>query len=78
MDSSKFDHLQVLRAFSERGNAKHLIALDLDALDNLSEDALSKFLSKFGSQLRGLSLSGMPHITDQLWTSVLPLLKNAK
>jgi hypothetical protein len=23
-------------------------------------------------------LSGMPHITDQLWQSVLPILTNAK
>jgi hypothetical protein len=23
-------------------------------------------------------LSGMPHITDQLWQSVLPVLNNAK
>lgn len=68
--------LQVLRAFGERGNAKHLVALDLDASDNLSEDALYKFLTKYGSQLRGLCLAGMPHITDQLWISVLPILKN--
>ncbi|OXA45785.1 F-box/LRR-repeat protein 7 [Folsomia candida] len=68
----------VLRAFSERGNAKHLVSLDLDALDNLSEEALLKFINKFGTQFRGICLSGMPHITDQLWVSVLPLLKNAK
>lgn len=70
--------LKVLRAFSERGNAKHLVALDLDASDNLSEEALYKFLMKHGAQLRGVCLSGMPHITDQLWISVLPVVKNAK
>jgi hypothetical protein len=69
---------QVLRAFSERGNAKNLISLDLDASDNLSEEALNKFLHKHGPQFKGLCLSGMPHITDQLWVSVLPLLKNAR
>ncbi|CAL8082126.1 unnamed protein product [Orchesella dallaii] len=68
----------VLRAFSERGNAKHLVALDLDALDNLSDEALRQFITKYGSQFRGLSLSGMPHITDQLWIAVLPVLKYAK
>jgi len=67
----------VLRAFSERGNAKHLVALDLDASDNLSEEALRQFITKYGAQLRGLSLSGMPHITDQLWNGVLPVLKKA-
>lgn len=70
--------LKVLRAFSERGNAKHLVALDLDASDNLSEEALYKFIMKYGAQLRGICLAGMPHITDQLWISVLPVLKNAK
>jgi hypothetical protein len=73
-----FLNLQVLRAFSDRGNPKHLVSLDLDALDNLSEEALLKFIIKYGPQFRGVCLSGMPHITDQLWVSVLPLLKNAK
>ncbi|CAG7724472.1 unnamed protein product [Allacma fusca] len=68
----------VLRAFTERGNARNLIALDVDSSDNLSEDALYKFICKYGPQLRGLVLSGMPHITDQLWGSVLPILKNAR
>ncbi|ODN01459.1 F-box/LRR-repeat protein 7 [Orchesella cincta] len=68
----------VLRAFDQRGNAKHLVALDLDASDNLSEEALRQFIIKYGTQLRGLSLSGMPHITDQLWISVLPVLKFSK
>lgn len=68
----------VLKAWTEVGNPRNLIALDLDSSDNLSDDALHKFLSRHGHQLHGLALSGMPHITDQLWQSVLPILTNAK
>ncbi|XP_071441822.1 F-box/LRR-repeat protein 2 isoform X2 [Hetaerina americana] len=68
----------VLKAFMELGNPRNLVALDLDASDNLSDDALHRFLSRHGHQLHGLALSGMPHITDQLWQSVLPILNNAK
>lgn len=69
---------QVLKAFMELGNPRNLIALDLDSSDNLTDEALHKFLSRHGHQLWGVSLSGMPHITDQLWQSVLPILNNAK
>ncbi len=62
----------------EGGNPRNLIALDLDSSDNLTDDALYKFLSRHGQQLSGLVLSGMPHITDQLWMSVMPILNNAK
>ena len=62
----------------ELGNPKNLIAFDVDSSDNLTDDALHKFLSRFGHQLYGITLSGMPHITDQLWQSVLPVLNNAK
>ncbi|XP_065155281.1 F-box/LRR-repeat protein 2 [Atheta coriaria] len=68
----------VLKAWMEQGNPKNLVALDLDSSDNLTDDALYKFLSKHGSQLWGLGLSGMAHITDSLWQSILPILKNAK
>ncbi|XP_046382823.1 F-box/LRR-repeat protein fbxl-1 isoform X4 [Ischnura elegans] len=68
----------VIKAFMEMGNPRNLVALDLDASDNLSDDALHRFLSRHGHQLHGLALSGMPHITDQLWQSVLPILNNAK
>lgn len=54
------------------------VALDLDSSDNLSDDALYKFLSKHGSQLSGLVLSGMTHITDSLMQTILPILKNAR
>jgi len=68
----------VLKAYTEAGTAKSLISLDLDSSDNLSDDALHRFLSRHGHQLLGLSLSGMNHITDQLWQTVLPILTNAK
>lgn len=68
----------VLKAFMELGNPRNLIALDLDSSDNLTDDALHKFLSRYGHQLWGIALSGMPHITDQLWMSVLPILTNSK
>ncbi|XP_026284889.1 F-box/LRR-repeat protein fbxl-1 isoform X3 [Frankliniella occidentalis] len=68
----------VLKAWMEGGNPRNLIALDLDSSDNLTDDALYKFLSRHGQQLSGLVLSGMPHITDQLWMSVMPILNNAK
>ncbi|XP_073969382.1 F-box/LRR-repeat protein FipoQ isoform X3 [Rhodnius prolixus] len=68
----------VLKAFMEQGNTRNLIALDLDSSDNLSDDALHKFLARHGSQLLGLGLSGMPHITDQLWMTILPILNNAR
>ncbi len=60
------------------GNPRGLIALDLDSSDNLSDEALHKFLSRHGPQLNALVLSGMPHITDQLWMGVLPILTNAR
>ncbi|GAB0100429.1 uncharacterized F-box/LRR-repeat protein C02F5.7 [Sergentomyia squamirostris] len=68
----------VLKAWMEGGNTKALIALNLDASDNLSDEALLKFLTRCGGQLHALVLSGMTHITDQLWMSVLPILTNAR
>nr|CAG4643855.1 EOG090X03ZI [Lepidurus arcticus] len=68
----------VLRAYMEHGNPRNLIALDLDRTDNISEECLYKFLSRYGQQLRGLILSGIPHVTDSLWTSILPALRQAR
>lgn len=68
----------VLKAWMESGMSRSLISLDLDASDNLTDETLQKFLSRHGSQLIACCLSGMPHITDQLWMSILPLLTNAK
>ncbi|XP_040570921.1 uncharacterized protein FipoQ [Lepeophtheirus salmonis] len=68
----------VLKQWMENGNLKSLVALDLDSSDNLTEDSLHKFVSEYGAQLEGLSLSGMVHITDSLWASILPMLRNAR
>jgi len=68
----------VFKHWMENANLQDLIALDLDGSDNLTEDILFKFISKYGAQMQGLCLSGMVHITDQLWNSALPKLKNAR
>lgn len=69
----------VLKAWSESGpNARSLIALDLSSSDNITDDGLQKYLSRHGPQLHACILSGMPHITDQLWMSILPILSNVK
>lgn len=68
----------VLKAWLEAGNARSLVCLDLDSSDNISDEGLLKFVMKYGPQLASCILSGMPHITDQLWMSILPVLKNAK
>ncbi|KAG7297347.1 hypothetical protein JYU34_019318 [Plutella xylostella] len=68
----------VLKAWTEAGTSRNLVALDVDSSDNITDEALHRFLSRHGSQLWGLVLSGMTHITDQLWQSVLQVLNNAK
>ncbi|TMW50630.1 hypothetical protein DOY81_004289 [Sarcophaga bullata] len=68
----------VLKQWMESGTTRSLISLDLDSSDNITDDALQKFLTRHGQQLAACCLSGMPHITDQLWMSVLPVLTNAK
>jgi len=68
----------VLRAFSDQGNPRSLVALDLDRCESLSEECLYKFLMRFGPQLKGLVLSGIPHVTDQLWAGTLPSLRQIK
>ena len=37
----------------ENANLKELIAVDLDGSDNITEDMLFKFISKYGPQLQG-------------------------
>lgn len=69
----------VLKAWTEAGNAaRSLISLDLDSSDNLTDDGIHKFVLRHGLQLHALILSGMPHITDQLWMGILPVITNAK
>ncbi|XP_054726235.1 F-box/LRR-repeat protein fbxl-1 isoform X1 [Anastrepha obliqua] len=68
----------VLKQWMESGLTRSLISLDLDSSDSISDEALQKFLTRHGQQLAACCLSGMPHITDQLWMSILPVLSNAK
>ena len=37
----------------EHANLKELIAIDLDASDNLTEELLGKFINNYGPQLKG-------------------------
>ncbi|XP_015793617.1 F-box/LRR-repeat protein 7-like [Tetranychus urticae] len=68
----------VLGQMIERGTTKNLIAFDVDGNTNLSEDILLQFLKIQGPYLRGLQLSGIPHLAEQFWTTVTPLIKNMK
>ncbi|CAG0911937.1 unnamed protein product, partial [Cyprideis torosa] len=68
----------VLLNYMENGNPSELIALDLSRCDNLSTEVLSLFLKKYGQNLRGLILSGIPQVTDSLLVSNLPTLKNLR
>lgn len=56
----------VLKAWIEAGTAKSLISLDLDSTDNLSDEMLGKFITRYGAQFQACVLSGMAHITDQV------------
>lgn len=68
----------VLTQWLNSGKVATLRSLDLDSSDNLTEDMLGKFLERVGSQLEGLALSGMGHVTDTLWNQYLPKLRSAK
>lgn len=68
----------VLREMLERGTYKSLIAFDVDGNANLSEEILLQFLRIQGPYLRGLQLSGIPHLTEQFWTTITPLIKRIK
>jgi hypothetical protein len=68
----------VLKTWLDSGNYRSLISLDLDSSDNISDEVLGKFIQRIGSQLQSLVLSGMNHITDQLWMSILPQLTSAR
>ncbi|CAG0922833.1 unnamed protein product [Notodromas monacha] len=69
---------KVLARFLEQGSPGKLVALDLDRCDNLSNEGLQALLGKYGSNLLGLILSGIPTITDQLLISVMPQLRNLR
>ena len=68
----------VLREFMSKGKIKELIAVDFDRNANISEDMLAMFLKVTGAGLKGLQVSGMPHLTEQFWAASLPLLKQAR
>lgn len=68
----------VMRAWMEAGTARSLTAIDLDSSDNLSDEMLNKFITRYGGQLQSCVLSGMAHITDQLWMAILPILSSAR
>lgn len=68
----------VMKEYMEKGNTKNLIALDVDRNANLSEEMLLQFLKIQGPMLRGLQLSGIPHLTEQFWVNTIPILKNIK
>lgn len=68
----------VLKAWMEAGTCRSLTSLDLDSSDNITDEALNKFITRHGSQLHSCVLSGMSHITDQLWMAILPILSSAR
>lgn len=68
----------VLKAWMESGNCRSLVSLDLDSSDNMSDEILGKFITRYGGQWQSCILSGMAHITDQLWMTILPILSSAK
>jgi hypothetical protein len=68
----------VMKEFIEKGNFQSLIAFDVDRNENISEEMLTQFLKLQGSHLQGLQLSGIPHLTEQFWVSVMPLLHNLR
>lgn len=70
------DH--VLGEFIKNGNIKNLISFDIDRNENISEEMLLSFLKVQGQQLRGLCMSGMPHLSEQFWNQTMPLLKNVR
>jgi len=68
----------VLAKWIESGKVATLRTLDVDASDNLTEETLIKFVERFGDQLEGLGCSGMAHVTDTFWNTVLHKMVNAK
>ena len=69
---------QVLKEFMSKGKIKDLIAFDVDRNANISEEMLLNFLRVQGPCLRGLQISGMPHLSEQFWNQMIPLLRSAR
>lgn len=53
-------------------------AMALSSKVQYNEHVAKQFEFAFHILLQGVSLSGMNHVTDSLWISVLPLLKSAR
>lgn len=68
----------VLKEYLDKANIKHLIAVDFDGNENLSDQILLHFIKCIGPQLSGLRLSGIPQLNEAFWLSVIPLLKEIK
>lgn len=68
----------VLRAWADSGAPRSLVALDLDSSDNISDEGLLRFITRYGPQLQACVLSGMTHITDQLWMTIYPIMQHIK
>lgn len=68
----------VMKEFIEKGNFQSLVAFDVDRNENISEEMLTQFLKLQGHHLQGLQLSGIPHLTEQFWVSVMPLLQHLR
>lgn len=70
------DH--VLSEYLNKGNIKQLLAVDLDQNENLTDEVLLHFVKCIGPNLSGLRLSGIPHLTEPFWLSILPVLKSIR
>ncbi len=51
--------LSFFQHWMEHANLKELIAIDLDASDNLTEELLGKFINNYGPQLKGRTFFGI-------------------
>lgn len=68
----------ILEKLMETGKFNKLIAIDISYTNALSESAIYNFLINYGSNLRGLILSGKPKLTENFWLNVIPFLKNIR
>lgn len=69
---------QVLDILIEQNKLTNLRAIDLSHTVNLNFENVFTFLKRHGRQLRGLSYSGNPKITEQFWINAIRHLKNIR
>jgi len=62
----------------DQGKLTNLRAIDLSNTVNLNFEMLYAFLKRHGRQLRGLSYSGNPKVTEQFWINVIKNMKNIR